>query len=297
MSFKSGFVAISGRPNVGKSTLLNNIIKQKIAIMSPKAQTTRNTIHGVYNDTDTQIIFIDTPGVHKPHNKLGEIMNASAIGATRDVEAIIFLVSSCDEIGKGDEYLLNILKDQKAPVILVLNKIDLISKEEIFLKIVEWKKMFNFDNIVPLSAKSGENVDELLKIIKNLLPEGPKYYPNDVISDHPEEFIMAELIREKILLLTRDEIPHSIAVIIENIEKKSNGKIDVNASIIVERSSQKAIIIGKNGSMIKNIGIMSRKDIEHLLGSKINLELFVRVEKNWRNDFRYLKEFGYKGEK
>ncbi|MFA7156156.1 MAG: GTPase Era [Bacilli bacterium] len=297
MSFKSGFVAISGRPNVGKSTLLNNIIKHKIAIMSPKAQTTRNTIHGVYNDEDTQIIFIDTPGVHKPHNKLGEIMNASAIGATRDVEAIIFLVSVSDEIGKGDEYLLNILKNQKIPVLLVLNKIDLVSKEDIFLKIVEWKKMFDFDNIIPVSSKKGENVDKLLKIIKKMLPVGPKYYPDDVISDHPEEFIMAELIREKILFLTRDEIPHSIAVIIENIESKKNGKIDVNASIIVERDSQKAIIIGKGGSMIKNIGIMSRRDIEHLLGSKINLELFVRVEKNWRNEFRYLKEFGYKGER
>jgi len=297
MSFKSGFVAISGRPNVGKSTLLNNIIKHKIAIMSPKAQTTRNTIHGVYNDEDTQIIFIDTPGVHKPHNKLGEIMNASAIGATRDVEAIIFLVSVSNEIGKGDEYLLNILKNQKIPVLLVLNKIDLVSKEDIFLKIVEWKKMFDFDNIIPVSSKKGENVDKLLKIIKKMLPVGPKYYPDDVISDHPEEFIMAELIREKILFLTRDEIPHSIAVIIENIESKKNGKIDVNASIIVERDSQKAIIIGKGGSMIKNIGIMSRRDIEHLLGSKINLELFVRVEKNWRNEFRYLKEFGYKGER
>ena len=297
MSFKSGFVAISGRPNVGKSTLLNNIIKHKIAIMSPKAQTTRNTIHGVYNDEDTQIIFIDTPGVHKPHNKLGEIMNASAIGATRDVEAIIFLVSVSNEIGKGDEYLLNILKNQKIPVLLVLNKIDLVSKEDIFLKIVEWKKMFDFDNIIPVSSKKGENVDKLLKIIKKMLPVGPKYYPDDVISDHPEEFIMAELIREKILFLTRDEIPHSIAVIIENIESKKNGKIDVNASIIVERDSQKAIIIGKGGSMIKNIGIMSRRDIEHLLGSKINLELFVKVEKNWRNEFRYLKEFGYKGER
>ncbi len=296
MSFKSGFIAINGRPNVGKSTFLNAVLKQKIAIISPKPQTTRNTIHGVYNDEDCQIVFLDTPGIHKPHNKLGEIMNRSAVGATRECEAILFLVSAEDEIGTGDQFVYNILQNSASPIILVINKIDLISKEDLYKKIELWQKFANFKDIVPISALKQTNITTLINCLKKYLPEGPKYYPDGMISDHPESFIIAELVREKIMILTEEEIPHSVAVIVEKISPKKNDIIEIHVAIIVERDSQKGIIIGANGHMIKRIGTMARKDIEHLLGSQIMLHTFVRVESNWRNNQRNLKEFGYKDE-
>ncbi len=295
--FKSGFVAINGRPNVGKSTLLNKLLGHKIVIMSPKAQTTRNAIQGVYNEIDCQIVFIDTPGIHKPHNKLGEYMNKAAIGATREVEAILLLNDISEELGSGDNFVMDTLKNSETPVILVINKIDLVSKEKLHERIEMLKDQMKFHAIVPISAKTGENTDELLKAIKELLPEGPKYYPEGMNSDHPEAFIIAELIREKILKLTKEEIPHSVAVTIEKMRIDSKGKLNIDATIVVERDSQKKIIIGKQGSMIKNIGILARKDIESLLGNKVNLSTFVRVEKDWRNNLTYLKEFGYRGDK
>ncbi len=294
--FKSGFIAINGRPNAGKSTLLNALVKQKVAIISPKAQTTRNTIQGVYNDSDSQIIFIDTPGIHKPQNKLGEMMNKQAYNAGRDVEGILLIVDASIEFGSGDEYVIESLKNKKVPVFLVLNKIDLLTREELYQKIDLWKDKFDFKEIIPISALKQDNLDILIKEVKNLLEEGPKYYPDGMISDHPENFIMSEIIREKILYFTRDEVPHSVAVAIERVRTTKNGAVDVNATIIVERASQKGIIIGKGGQMLKKIGTAARKNLEHLLDTKINLELFVRVEENWRNSVKYLSEFGYKNE-
>ncbi len=294
MGFKSGFVAINGRPNVGKSTLLNRILGHKLAIISPKAQTTRNAIQGVYNDRECQIVFIDTPGLHKPHDKLGEYMNSTALAATRSVEAILLMNDITETIGPGDNYVFETLKKLKIPVILIINKIDLVKKDAIIQRIEQLKGIMDFHAIIPLSSLSGENVDELLNTLLDLLPEGPKYYPDNMISDHPEEFVIAELIREKILKLTKEEIPHSVAVIIERNRKNSKGIVQIDAAIIVERDSQKKIIIGHNGNMIKQIGILARQDIESLLGSKVNLSTFVRVEKDWRNNLVYLKEFGYK---
>ena len=264
--YKSGFVAICGRPNVGKSTLMNGLIKHKIAIISPKAQTTRNKIQGVLTDDDAQIIFIDTPGIHKPHNRLSENMNKMAFSATKDVECIVFMVDGSEEFGVGDNYIIEKLKNAKVPVFLVINKID--------------------------KLKPG-TVKDLVNEIKNLLPEGPKYYPDGFLSDHPEEFVMAELIREKILYFTHDEIPHSVAVEIEEIKRLKSGYLDVSAVIIVERKSQKGIIIGKEGQMIKKIGVAARKDMESLLGNKIYLSTFVKVEEDWRNNAHHLKEYGY----
>ena len=297
MAFKAGFVAISGRPNVGKSTLLNHFLGHKLAIMSPKAQTTRNVIQGVYNEPDCQIIFIDTPGLHKAHNQLGKYMNQVASGATKNVEAILLLNDITEDFGTGDEYVINGLKDTKIPVIFVINKVDLVQKEKVLQRIDVVRQLMDFYAIVPVSAKKGDNCDDLLKTIKELIPEGPQYYPKDVLSDHPEEFVIAELIREKILLFTQEEVPHSVAVIVERNHKKKNGTVEIDATIIVERDSQKKIIIGHGGSMIKKIGIYARRDIESLLGSKVILNTFVRVESDWRNSAKYLKEFGYSGDK
>lgn len=294
MSFKSGFVAINGRPNVGKSTLLNHFLGHKVAIMSPKAQTTRNVIQGIYNEDNCQIIFIDTPGIHKPHTKLGEYMNNSALGASRDVEAILILNDITEDFGPGDNYVIENLKQRKSPVIYVINKVDLVNKEKVLARIDQVKNLMDFKAIIPVSAKKGTNCDDLLKTLKDLMPDGPKYYPESVISDHPESFIISELIREKILFFTQEEVPHSVAVILEKNEKQKNGKVAIAATIIVERASQKKIIIGHGGSMIKKIGIAARKDIESLLGSKVILTTFVRVEEDWRNRTKYLKEFGYR---
>ncbi len=296
MTFHSGFVAISGRPNVGKSTLLNRVLAQKIAIMSPKAQTTRNKIQGIYNETDMQIVFIDTPGIHKPKNQLGERMNRTAISATRGVEVILWIVDVTEAIGTGDEYVLSQLGHQEAPIFLVLNKIDLVDRITVDERKKEWLDLYPFPEIFSISAREGTQVDALMQGIKQYMPEGPKYYPDGQTSDHPEVFIMAELIREKILMFTREEVPHGVAVIIERNQINKNGTVEVDAAIIVERESQKGIVIGKNGSMLKKIGTMARIEMESLLGSKVLLHTFVRVESNWRNDNKYLNEFGYREE-
>ncbi|GED20302.1 MULTISPECIES: GTPase Era [Kurthia] len=292
--FKSGFIAIIGRPNVGKSTFLNRVIGQKIAIMSDKPQTTRNKVQGVLTTDDAQMIFIDTPGIHKPKHKLGEFMLKVSKNALREVEVIMFMVNAEQKLGPGDEYVMEMLKGTKTPVFLVVNKIDAIHPDEVLAKIEEYRTAFDFAEIIPISALQGNNVDRLLETIKKYLPEGPQYYPADQVTDHPERFIIAEMIREKVLHLTRDEVPHSIAVEIEKIRRDENEKVRVTASIIVERDSQKGIIIGKRGAMLKDIGIRARKDIENLLGSKVYLELWVKVQKDWRDRSSQLRDFGYR---
>ncbi|MDL2211503.1 GTPase Era [Erysipelotrichaceae bacterium OttesenSCG-928-M19] len=296
--FKSGFVAIVGRPNVGKSTLLNSFLKHKVAIMSNKPQTTRNKIQGIYTDDEAQIIFIDTPGIHKPKSNLSTFMNKSAYSATNDVEIILFLTNIDQPMSTGDKMIIDNLRNSSSKVFLVLNKIDLVSKEYLFNYLNELSQEYQdiFTEIIPISAKNKNNTDHLLAVIKDNLNEGIKYYPDEMISDHPEQFIFKEIIREKILMLTGEEIPHSIAVTIDNVKRKKDESLLIQATIIVERESQKGIIIGKNGAKLKEIGILAREELELILGSKIYLETFVKVEKNWRNRQFQLNEFGYNDE-
>lgn len=291
---KSGFVALIGRPNVGKSTLLNRIVGQKVAIMSSKAQTTRNKIQGVYTTPDEQIIFIDTPGIHKPQSRLGDFMVESAYSALHEVDAICFVVSADQPLGRGDELIMERLKNVDTPVFLVVNKIDKVHPNDLLPFIEQYNRVMNFKATIPISATQGNNVDELLKTLSQELPEGPQYYPEDQVTDHPEYFIVSELIREKVLELTREEVPHSVAVMVESMKRDEYDKVHVQASIIVERDSQKGIIIGKGGKMLKNIGTRARKDIERLLGNKVYLELWVKVQKNWRDKQTYLQDFGYR---
>ncbi|MCK7606932.1 GTPase Era [Geobacillus stearothermophilus] len=293
--YKSGFVAIIGRPNVGKSTFLNRVVGQKIAIMSDKPQTTRNKIQGVYTDEDAQIIFIDTPGVHKPKHKLGDFMMKVALNALREVDLILFMVNAEEGFGRGEAFIMERLKEVDTPVFLVINKIDRVHPDELLPLIDQYKDLHPFAEIVPISALEGNNVERLLEQIKERLPEGPQYYPPDQVTDHPEQFIIAELIREKALHLTREEVPHSIAVVVERIERREEtGTVYVGALIVVERDSQKGIIIGKQGRMLKEIGQRARADIEALLGSKVFLELWVKVQKDWRNRLSQLRDFGFR---
>lgn len=290
----SGFVSIIGRPNVGKSTFLNKVIGQKIAIMSDKPQTTRNKVQGVYTTNDSQIIFIDTPGIHTPKHKLGDFMMKVATNALKEVDVILFMVNAEESYGKGEEFIVEKLSSIDTPVFLVINKIDQVHPDELFAIIDKYKEKLNFAEIVPISALEGNNIDTLLTQIKKYLPEGPQYYPADQITDHPERFIISELIREKALHLTREEIPHSIAVVIDKIERKPNSEtVLVMATVIVERDSQKGIIIGKKGAMLKEIGQRARVDIERLLGNKVYLELWVKVQKDWRNKANQLRDIGF----
>lgn len=292
--FKSGFITLIGRPNAGKSTFINQVLKQKVAIISDKPQTTRNRIQAIYNTDGAQMIFIDTPGIHKPHHELGKVLNNIALNALREVDVILFLVDGNEKISAGNRYILEHLKKVTTPIFLIINKIDLMKKDEIIVKIDEYQKEFNFSEIVPISALMNDNVDYLLTLIKKYLPNGPQYYPLDAVTDYPERFIISELIREKVLHKTREEIPHSVAVIIDDIKKRDNQEIiDIFATIIVERKSQKGIIIGKGGTMLKEIGTLARKDIKNLLGSKVYLELWVKVVENWRNRQNILSQFGY----
>lgn len=293
-SFKSGFVAIVGRPNVGKSTFMNKVLGQKIAIMSDKAQTTRNKIQGVYTTTDSQIVFLDTPGIHKPKHELGEFMVESAYSALREVDAVLFMVNANEKRGPGDNFIIEKLRGIKVPIFLVLNKIDLISPQEVMERIESYQDSLDFAEVVPISALQGNNLDQLLALLTKQLPQGPQYYPSDQITDHPEYFVVSELIREKILQLTKEEIPHSVAVTVDKMQKNENDKVHVYANIIVERSSQKGIIIGKQGQMLKEIGVRARKDIEALLGNKVYLELWVKVQKDWRKKKGNLQDFGYR---
>lgn len=292
-NFKSGFVAIVGRPNVGKSTFLNRVIGQKIAIMSDKAQTTRNKIQGVYTTDESQIVFIDTPGVHKPQTKLGDFMVDTALSALKEVDAILFMVNATERRGAGDNFIIEQLKHVDKPIYLVINKIDEISPEDVLAIIEQYKNALEFAEIFPISALQGNNVAELLTSLTNTLPNGPQYYPEDQVTDHPERFVIAELIREKVLQLTSQEIPHSTAVDIESI-KNQNDQLHIQATIIVERPGQKAIIIGKGGSMIKKIGTLARKDIENMMGNKVFLELWVKVQPRWRDKMSLLQSYGYK---
>lgn len=292
--FKSGFVAIIGRPNVGKSTLLNRVIGQKIAIMSDKAQTTRNRIQGVYTDEEAQIIFIDTPGIHKPKHALGDFMVNTAYSALKGVDAVLFVVSAIQSIGPGDRLIIEKLKKLSVPVYLLINKIDLVHPDSLFETIESYTSELEFSEVFPISALEGNNVPEMMNTLKATLPVGPQYYPADQIMDHPEYFVVAEFIREKILLLTKEEIPHSVAVQVQSMQRNENDKVEVQATIIVERKSQKGIIIGAQGSMIKKIGQMARRDIERLLDDKVYLDLWVKVQKDWRNKQTYINELGYK---
>lgn len=292
MPNKSGFVAISGRPNVGKSTLVNRLVNFKVAITSYKAQTTRNIIQGIYNDKDSQIVFLDTPGIHKAKTALGQFMNKSALAAIKEVDAILLLVEIEDEPIFLDENLEKIAKEKADQVILVINKIDKASKEKIYQKIDRWTKAYNFKTIIPVSAKTGENLDNLIKELKKRISVGPKFYPENMVSDHPHEFLVQEMIREKILLLTEQEVPHSVAVYLEQFKNKETELI-IDAVIVVEKDSHKGIIIGKQGSMLKQIKDRALKEIKAIFDKEVDLSIFVKVEKDWRNKPRKLKDLGY----
>ncbi len=290
---KSGFVSLIGRPNVGKSTLLNSLINAKLAITSSKPQTTRNIIEGVYNAPNTQIVFVDTPGIHKPINKLGKILNKQALSLVKDVDVILFLVDASEYLGKGDKYVMSTLKQNDIPVILVLNKIDKISDEQIMYKINEYKDEYPFAEIIPISALKKDNTDRLIKIILKYLKDNTKYFEDDYLTSNSVSFMVSEYVREKILMLTEEEVPHSVTCL--TTEFKENSKLaKIAVDIIVDRESLKKIIIGKNGSMLKTIGIEARKDIEKLLGKQVYLELFVKVIPNWKDKERYIKELGFK---
>ena len=289
--FKSGFVSIVGRPNVGKSTLMNNVVGEKIAIMSDKPQTTRNTIQAVYTDEEAQVVFLDTPGIHKPKNKLGEFMVKSATDAFKNVDLVLFVVDESKKIGPGDRKIIDDLKNIKTPVVLVLNKIDQLNEEELF----DLMKMYNaegvFEQIVPISALKGRNINELLKVIKSHLEEGPQYFPDYMITDQPERVLVSELIREKVLHYIHDEVPHGVAVEIERMKSRKDKEIvDISAVIYCERDSHKGIIIGKNGRKLKGIGKSARADIELLLGSQANLQLWVKVKQNYVSNFGYTEK-------
>lgn len=292
--FKSGFIALVGRPNVGKSTLLNKMIGEKIAIMSPKAQTTRNKIQGIYTTNEGQMVFMDTPGIHKPHNSLGDFMVKTAMSALREADMVLMLVNADQKRGVGDDFIIHRLKESNTPVYLIINKVDLINRAEVLDQIADYNTQMDFAEIFPVSALTGEGVPELLQFTMDHMSAGPQYYPADQITDHPERFIMSELIREKVLELTRQEVPHSVAVVIDKIEREDEEHLHVQATIVVERSSQKNIVIGKQGSMMKQIGIRARKDIERLLGDKIFLETWVKVEDRWRDKPQALQSYGYK---
>lgn len=292
--FKSGFISIVGRPNVGKSTFMNRVIGQKIAIMSDKPQTTRNKIQGVLTEDDAQLVFIDTPGIHKPKHKLGDFMVKMAEDSLNEIDAVLFMVNADEKYGAGDQFIIDRLKKVKRPVFLIINKIDLIHPNDIFKIIEQYKDLYDFAEVIPISALQGNNVTQLIEMLKSYLPEGPQYYPSDHVTDHPERFIMTELIREKVLQLTREEVPHSIAVVLENVEKRSNETLFIQAVIVTERSTQKGILIGKQGAMLKQIGQKARHDIEKLLGTKVFLEIWVKVQKDWRNKENQLKEYGFR---
>lgn len=290
---KSGFVSLVGRPNVGKSTLLNSIIGKKVAITSNKPQTTRNIIEGIYNDKDTQIVFVDTPGIHKPKYKLGKYLNKQAYYSINDVDIVVLLVDGSEELGKGDLYIIEKLKEINKPVILVINKIDKIKKEDILLKIAEYKDLYPFKEIVPLSALKKDNIKTLVDVLTKYLPDNIKYFDDDTYTNKQLEFLVSEIVREKVFNLTKEEVPHSVTCVVEQI-KKEKDNYSINVAIIVDRDSLKKIIIGKQGNMIKEIGIEARKDLEELLENKVYLELFVKTIKDWRDKEKYLQEFGFK---
>lgn len=290
---RSGFVSIIGRPNTGKSTLLNTVLKTHLAIVSNVAGTTRNAIQGVYNDDDTQIIFIDTPGLHKPQDRLGKLLNQDAYQSLDDIDVVLFVVDASAPLGKGDKFITQALKSTTAPVILVLNKIDKLDNEGILNAINTYKELYDFSDIVPISAIKDDNVNRLISVIKKYLTDDIKYYDDDTLTNTSVRFIIGELVREKILNLTNDEVPHSVTCVTTLYEEKKD-IININVDIIVDRDSLKKIIIGHNGQMIKNIGTYARRDIETMLHKQIYLELYVKTIKNWRDKEKYLTELGFK---
>lgn len=292
MGYKSGFIAIIGRPNAGKSTLLNALLHQKIAIMSPKPNTTRNNIMGILTTNEAQYVFIDTPGIHKPGHELGRTLNKNAYTAIAEADINALIIDITKPYGSGDAFLLERLKNSEVPCFLLVNKIDLLPREQVLERLLEWQQRFDFDEIIPLSALKEDNVDELLRVIDSYLQEGVKYFPDDMVSDHGENFRIAEIIREKILFRTEEEVPHSIAVVIENREEDDT-QIFLQAMVIVERPTQKSILIGKQGSMIRSIRIAAQRELRQMLGKRVQLELYVRVEENWRNRESKLRQFGY----
>lgn len=291
---KSGFVSLIGRPNAGKSTLLNHILGEKIAIVSDKPQTTRNRILGIYNDKDSQVIFVDTPGVHKPRHRLGEYMAEATNAGLFEGDIVYYVVDATKAFGGGEAYIIERFKRLKMPVYLLLNKIDLLAKEELLALIAQWQERYNFTEIFPVSALQGDNVDRLLEVTLKALPEGIAYYPSDIITDQPERQVVAELIREKVFMLTEEEIPHSTAVTIELMERREkDDKLIIHGLIYVERDSQKGMVIGKGGKLLKKIGILARKDIEHLLGEEVYLKLWVKVKRDWQDKGHILLELGF----
>lgn len=293
--YKSGFVSVIGRPNVGKSTLLNQVIGQKISIISDKPQTTRNKIQLVYTEDNFQVVFLDTPGIQMPKNKLGEYMLKISKSTLQEVDVVAFVVDESMSIGSMDSYIIEDLKDITTPIILLINKIDKLSQEEVFQLIDKYDKLNLFKEIIPMSALNNTNVDRFIHVLEEMLPEGPQYFPEDMITDQPEKFVISELIREKALINLQEEIPHGIFVTIDSFkEREDKNLIDVFATIICEKKSHKGIVIGKNGRMLKEIGQSARMDIENLLDAKVNLQLWVKVEPNWREKSDKVKYFGYK---
>jgi GTPase len=291
--FRSGFVAIIGRPNVGKSTLLNRVLGEKVVITSDKPQTTRNRVQGIHNEPGAQIVFIDTPGVHPARSRLNRYMMETALAAVKGVDVVLWLVDATTFAQDRDELLLKVLAEITLPVILVVNKIDLVPKEKLLAGIAAHAQLHPFREVVPVSAATGDGVALLVKLVSDLLPEGVPYFPDDILTDLPERFIVAEMIREKVFRQTRDEIPYSTAVVIDSFKERPDGLVAIAATILVERDSQKGIIIGKRGAMLKKIGIQAREDVERLLGTKVFLELFVKVSSGWREDRQMLRELGY----
>ena len=289
---KSGFVALLGRPNVGKSTLMNYLVGQKVAITSSKPQTTRNKISGIYTTDEMQAIFIDTPGIFKPHLDLDNYMDKASLSSLNDVDLILFMVEP-EKIGKGDAYIAELLQKSTVPIVLLINKVDQVNPNELLPIIDQYRKLNIFKEFLPVSATQGVGITDLIQVLYQYLPEGPKYYGTDQITDRPEYFMVAELIREQILKFTAEEVPHATAVWVEQMNKHENNKLQIEATIYVEKSGQKGIIIGKGGKMLKQIGINSRRQIEDLLGEKVNLHLWVKVQHNWRSDPQFLRQIGY----
>ncbi|OPJ60004.1 GTPase Era [Clostridium chromiireducens] len=295
--FRSGFVTIVGRPNVGKSTLLNYIMGEKLSIVSNKPQTTRNNIQTILTGDDYQMVFVDTPGIHKPKHKLGEYMVNSAKESTKDVDLVLFLTNPDEEIGRGDKFILETLKGKKCPIFLVLNKVDESTQDRVAKSLEMYSKEFEFAEIIPISAIKGKNVDRLVELMKKAMPEGPKYYPDDMITDVQEKFVVSEIIREKALRTLRDEVPHGIAVDIIQMKQNDIGTYHIEVDLICEKDSHKGIIIGKNGQTLKRIGENSRYELEKFLRCKVNLKIWVKVRKEWRDNQNLLKELGYKSKK
>lgn len=291
MTHKSGFIAIIGRPNAGKSTLLNALLGTKVAISSNKPNTTRNNIAGILTEPDTQFVFLDTPGIHKPQQQLGRVLNKNAYNAMDDADAVAWIIDVTQNFGPGDEFVLDRIRNLPKPVILLVNKVDLVPKEKLLRKLLDWQEKFEFSDIVPVSAKDGENLGELKEVFRKYLPEGPSLYPEEMISDHDLAFQLCEIVREKILWRTHEEIPHSVAVVLEKSEERGR-KLILSFVIIVDRNSQKGILIGKGGDMIRSIRLAAQTEIKNRLNRPVDLELYVRVEPNWRNKEAKIKEFG-----